>query len=310
MTVAVILSAALLLTGCGFWDWLAGRPISQPVSEDGTDQAAAGPIAEGDEGEAAAGQPDQDGQEQDAPGTPPDDAGAGDEPEPQETPASVCARTMVGTEPSPGPFETVPVEPVDESDEDASFAAFRSQLLETLRQRDVEGLLAVVDPQVKIGFGGNDGVEAFKAEWGLNENPQDSAVWTVLQDILELGGVFTDSERTIFMAPYVYALYNAALDPFTHSVIVGDGVNVRAEPSLDAQVLDRASHVVVRLIKPDAELPAVEISGRTYCWARIQLPSGEIGYVADKFLWSPVGYRAAFNKSDAGWRLTFLVAGD
>jgi len=32
--------------------------------------------------------------------------------------------------------------------------------------------------------------------------------------------------------------------------------------------------------------------------------------VADRFLWSPVGWRAAFEQDDEGWRLALLLAGD
>ncbi|HEX6989824.1 MAG TPA: SH3 domain-containing protein [Bacillota bacterium] len=336
--VAVLVTAlSLVLTGCGFWDWLAGRPITRPavspaaVGGEGTPADA----GDGGDGQVAGGsapeepdpaQGDETGPGDEAGGSG-DAAGSGDssgdpagEPEPGSDGEGSgdgvpdrCSLWSAGMEPSPGPFEQVRLEPVDESAEDASFAAFKASLLDALARRDLAALEAAVHPQIKTDFGGGTGLEDFRRQWGLDRDPEASPVWNVLTDILNLGGVLTGGgdEPRRFTAPYVYALYNASLDPFGHAVVTGDGVNVRAQPSLEAEILDQASHLVVRVIQPEGNLPPVQLSGRDYCWVRIQLPSGEIGYIADRFLWSPVGWRAAFEQDDEGaWRLTFLVAGD
>ncbi|HEY8449539.1 MAG TPA: SH3 domain-containing protein, partial [Bacillota bacterium] len=213
-----------------------------------------------------------------------------------------------------GPFPEVTIPPVDEAAEDPSFHAFHQDLLRIIEARDVDGLLAIVDPAVRNDFGGGGGIDDFRSRWGLEgEQAASSPVWPLLSDLLELGGVFTDGGQA-FVAPYVFVLYDQyadELDPFYHSVVTGAGVNVRAAPSLDSAVLERVSHLVVRVLPADGERETtVTIDGRSYAWKKIQLPSGTIGYLADKYLWSPVGYRVRFDRHDDGWRLTFLLAGD
>lgn len=306
-----------MFSGCSFWDWLAGKPITSPAPI--TDGGGGSPVA-GDPADPA---PDDRGAGDDPANDDPDQVSDGDDADSgdgaegadgadgEQAAANGVCRFVGGTEPTPGPFEQVRIEPVDQSGEDPSFAAFREQLLQIVAQRDVDGLREVLDPNIKIGFGGNDGIENFLAGWGLSgDDASVSPIWTILSDAFALGGVFLDAERTDFVAPYLFALYNTPLDPFEHAVVTGQGVNVRAEPSSEARILDQVTHEVVRLIEPDEELPKIELSGREYCWVRVQLASGEVGYMADKFLWSPVGYRIGFTKSEHGWLMNFFVAGD
>lgn len=326
LVVALVTTLAFLLTGCSFWDWLAGRPITRPepmpaavdgpdAPQDGDEAGSAGPSGDspsddGDSGPAAG---------EDAPGLDETGEPAGD-PEPAGDDGGTdvaivpdrCSIWSAGIEPSPGPFERVTLEPVDDAGKEPSFVEFRTNLLQALARRDVAALEAAIHPEVKTDFGGGTGLADFRRQWGLDRDPDASPVWDVLTDILNLGGIMTgggDGPR-LYTAPYVYALYNASLDPFGHAVVTGAGVNVRAEPSVEAEILDQATHLVVRVLETEGEPPTIELSGRTYCWVKIQLPSGEIGYVADRFLWSPVGWRAAFEQGDDGWRLIFLVAGD
>lgn len=286
----------VVLTGCNFWDWLAGVPVSGSGGRVAVDDAAPAGTSTSTDDEAGD-QPADDASDRPAHGVEggPPPGGEGD-----------------ASGDSDGPFEPVEIRPVDQAGDDPSLSAFKARLLEIIKNKDVEGLLSVVAPDIKNDFGGNDGIEAFKEKWTLDSNPANSELWTILGDILDLGGVFLDEDRNIFVAPYVYALYSDIdLDPFSHLVVTGEGVNVRAAPAVDSPVLDSVSYQVVRQLPTyGEELPEIELDGRTYRWAKVQLPSGTVGYMVDRYLWSPVGYRLAFSKTGDDWRLIFLVAGD
>jgi len=279
LVVALLAAASLLLAGCGgFWDWLAGRPITRPAPapaavDDGGGEAAPGRPGGGDDGGSAT-----------APGAgtgagSEEEAGAGDpagDPDPTAGDEFVdgdilpdrCSLWSAGLEPSPGPFERITLEPVDEAGKEPSFAEFRASLLAALERRDLAALEAVVHPEIRTDFSGETGLADFRRQWGLDQDPEASPLWDVLTDLLNLGGVMTGGggdEPRRFWAPYVYALYNASLDPFGHAVVTGAGVNVRAEPSLDAEILDQASHLVVRVLQAEEELPRLELGGRVYC---------------------------------------------
>jgi hypothetical protein len=42
----------------------------------------------------------------------------------------------------------------------------------------------------------------------------------------------------------------------------------------------------------------------------VTLASGEVGFVASRYVRHPIGYRMGFEKTDGRWQITFFVAGD
>ncbi|MBI2875122.1 MAG: SH3 domain-containing protein [Firmicutes bacterium] len=214
------------------------------------------------------------------------------------------------------PFPMVMVPPANESALDPSFSEYYKSVREKVNRRDTAGLLALLHPDIKNSFGGDDGIAAFQSLWKLDADPAASPVWPLLADMLRLGGTFTRQDRTAFAAPYVYTRFPETMDAFQHAVVIGSDVNVRATPSLDGEIIGRVSHLVVRYLHAgEDQAPSmeytVEIDGRSYPWIRIGLPTGKAGYVAGKYIWTPVGYRAGFEKLNTGqWKMTFLLAGD
>lgn len=193
--------------------------------------------------------------------------------------------------------------PVDEAGRDPAFARFRAELLDAVERRDTAFVLEVLAHDVLPDFGGDRGVEGFRRAWLTGERPPEERLWPVLMEVLRGGGVFVDDST--FVAPYTFAAFPEALDPFRHRVVTGAGVRVRAEPGLGGEVLTHLSHTVVAV--PERREVA-ERSGRE--WMRIELRDGRRGWMAREYLKSPLDYRAVFVRRDGRWRLRSLVAGD
>jgi hypothetical protein len=187
--------------------------------------------------------------------------------------------------------------PVDEAATQPDFFLFRARLQEAVARRDVNALLQDVDPQVVASFGDDPGIASFRTLWGLDA-PATSALWAELGTALALGGGF--DEDGAFVAPYTSSEWPDDRDAFEHVAIVGSIVRVRAAPAADA--------VVVATV-------GLEIVGRAQeqpdsAWMAIALPDGRTGYVDSRYVRSPLGYRARFEKVEGRWRLTSFVAGD
>ena len=45
-------------------------------------------------------------------------------------------------------------------------------------------------------------------------------------------------------------------------------------------------------------------------WVRARTAHYDPGFVSTDFLWSPVDYRAGFEKQGSAWRIVFFLAGD
>ncbi|MBA3258347.1 MAG: hypothetical protein H0T68_02635 [Gemmatimonadales bacterium] len=193
--------------------------------------------------------------------------------------------------------------PVDQAVRNPSFYTFRAQLLGALARRDTAALMAVVAPDIKNSFGGNDGAEEFRRGWALDR--PGSRVWEELTAVLALGGSFVDD--TTFVAPYVFSRFPSGLDGLEHLAVLGSGVRVRARPDSTAAVLAVLSFDVVRRASGPHPAPA---GADSTAWEPVQLAGGRVGYVARQYVRSPVGYRAYFSRQGSRWVMLFLVAGD
>jgi len=115
--------------------------------------------------------------------------------------------------------------PSDEAPRDPSLCLTRAGLLQ-----------AAVSPNIKNGFGGDDGIDEFRKTWRL-ESP-DSPLWSKLGTVLALGGGFL-SENS-FIAPYVFSEFPSPLDGFEYLAVVGRGVRAREKPDLQSPVVTEA----------------------------------------------------------------------
>ncbi|MFN3598087.1 MAG: hypothetical protein ACK41D_12565, partial [Rubricoccaceae bacterium] len=188
--------------------------------------------------------------------------------------------------------------PEDDGAASPAFAAFRDELRGIVARRDTAALLALVAPGARLSFGDEPGgPEGFRQMWFSGMPPEGTgAVWDVLGRILEQGSVEEDG---VFMVPFVYGLWPSDVDPFSHVAVVGENVPAHAEPSGDAPVVARLSHLIVPVLAPPRD-----------GWWAVQLPSEEAAYVRAEHAHSAVGYRAGFWPEGDSFRLQFLIAGD
>lgn len=186
--------------------------------------------------------------------------------------------------------------PIDEADADPGFLAFRTLLLEAVRARDSAFVLRILDPDIKLSFGGEQGVADFRTTW--RPDSAGSELWPLLEDLLTHGGRFVGDST--FYAPYTFNALPDSLDAFTHAIAADSAVPVRAAPQDGAAVVARLRYHIVRV---DRYYEPGE-------WVPLPLVSGDTGYVAARDLRSPVGYRAGFAKRGGRWYLVFLLAGD
>jgi hypothetical protein len=192
------------------------------------------------------------------------------------------------------------IKPVDEAKLDPAFLAFRTKLIAANDRKDAKYVLSIVDPNIKNGFGGEDGIVKFRKGWKL-ESP-NSEFWAEFSKVIKNGGSFIGEGRNrmnFFGAPYVYSTWLEDLDAFEHAVILGSDVNLRKSPSTDGEIIGRLSYNVVKL--PNEEPSA---------WIKVTTLGGQTGYVKRDFVRSSIDYRAGFEKKRGVWKMTFFLAGD
>lgn len=193
--------------------------------------------------------------------------------------------------------------PHDQGAQDPSFIAFRAKLLAAAAARDTTTIFRAFDSGATISFGGHYGPQGLRDLWFGPDAMREPGLdfWSTFARTLAMGSTVQDD---IVSAPYLFMAFPERLDVFSHLVVVGENVRVRAEPSTSGHVLGSLTYQIV----PTREEPWVQSGG--YTWVPIRLAAGEDAWVADDFTWSPVGYRIGFEKRDGAWRILYFVAGD
>lgn len=194
--------------------------------------------------------------------------------------------------------------PVDQGAIDPSFKAFRAQLHSAIKRCDSKFILNSLTSDVLVNYGGCEGVKCFTQFWKLNQ--PNSQLWSTF-NIISLGGSFeTYKSEKYFCAPYVFSRFPHSVNGeklngvHEYAAIIGQNVNVRSRPNLNAPVVTSLSYDIVKLDQnPNSS------SGN---WFKILAPTS--GYVSSQFIRNPFDYRACFRKVNGKWLMNALVAGD
>lgn len=200
--------------------------------------------------------------------------------------------------------------PVDEAPIDTLFFVFRENLRQLVKDKNVFGLLEAVDEQIQNGFGDNNGFAEFVTFWELDkpEKASESKIWSILEEILALGGSFASQGRS-FEASYISSTWPAIYELTDHAAIAGSGVRFRSAPTLQSKTIASISYDIVKVLEYTDKVET--IAGETHPWVKIELLDGREGFVYGKFLRSPIGYRASFSPNQRGiWQMDSLLAGD
>lgn len=202
--------------------------------------------------------------------------------------------------------ETRKLYPVDEGAKDASFKAFRTKLIEAVKQRNTRFVLSVLHPKVQLSFGGHAGQKAFMEMW--KPDSSDSRLWDELSTVLSLGGTFSKSEgKKVFWAPYTFSAFPDDLDGYEYASILGENVRVRSQPSTTANIVTNLSYDIVKATFPVSDdIRAGKVPG----WVRVVVPDGRNGYVASRYIRSPIDYRLGMERIRGKWLITYFIAGD
>ncbi|MEZ5345019.1 MAG: SH3 domain-containing protein [Pyrinomonadaceae bacterium] len=198
--------------------------------------------------------------------------------------------------------------PVDEGKSDASLNTFRAKLIEATRSKNADFVLNIVDKDIKNSFGGDDGKENFKKIWALEK--KDSAFWEEFLTVLTNGGAFYKDEGSpkTFCAPYSFMVFPDDLDAFEYSLVFGENINLRSQPNLFAPIVTQLSYNV---IKVDYQSSADDGKNEnSFVWMKVTTLGGKTGFIAARYVRSPIGYRACFQKMAGSWKMTAFIAGD
>ena len=201
--------------------------------------------------------------------------------------------------------------PVDEASGDASFVAFRGRLLAAAAARDTAAVLGAFAPEATVSFGTQASGAAGVREVWFAPGAESTGAGDFFATLVRTLAMGSAVDGGVVSAPYLFTRFPEAYDAFGHVVVVGEEVRVRNAPTLSGGVLTSVTHAVLPTAYERPLPRALEpVNADGYWWVPVHLLGGERGWVADAFVWSPVGYRIGFEKRGSAWRVLYFVAGD
>ena len=228
-------------------------------------------------------------------------------PKPAETPATPSA-----SPPAPKPA-TPPVErklqPVDEGGNDASWIAFRNNLLAALRRGDRAALMATVDRNIVNGLEAPRGVSEFRKLWEIDS--KSDRVLRDLSNALNLGSAWHQQDKQnkatrVLCAPYVPIKWPLdEIDPYDSGAIVVKEALIKDRPSHAAATLGTLSFDIVGVRDWEVADAENELKQR---WVKVN-HRGRDGYVPEEHIRSAIEHRACFAKTGNTWRMVEYVVG-
>lgn len=187
--------------------------------------------------------------------------------------------------------------PVDEAADDPSLLAFRDALLEAVRRRDIEYVVAQAEPGIRLSSEGAGGRAAFRQL--LSGETAGPEAWQDLETALGLGGVFRRWDE--FCTPYFSCLPpvpNCNCTAYDIVVIVAEDARAFLEPDSKSPLVAELGYDVLRVLAFYTD------------WAFVELPEGGNGFVRRADFRMVVDYRAHLRQRDGEWWIEAFLAGD
>lgn len=172
-----------------------------------------------------------------------------------------------------------------------------------IRNRDSRALRAMLHPQVTFSFADTPGIPGFFDYWTLDADPENSAVWTALEALLEHSPAIS-ADRSGVVLPYYTADWPEALAPWKFLVIAPTGVTLVAGPSASAPVVRELPEGTLVSRQP------MPITGASGDWHYVQTHDGAFGYLPENAARSPLDLRLGLTNESGAWKIIYLVAGD
>ncbi len=202
----------------------------------------------------------------------------------------------------------------DASHEDLDFWKFKVQLENYVKAKDVHGLKQLLADNVYGNEHNYEMMDVSKEAFIDNyfqEDAEDS--WSVLASILRFGFSKNKNRNLAGPVPVPETTFNGPaylneINSDTELIILGQNVNIRRFPALDAKIIGKASYE-----KFDCDCDITTMDKDAYqiadgiTWIRIRLADGRTGYVASKYTSFEMTKELTVGKVQGEWKIISFV---
>lgn len=193
------------------------------------------------------------------------------------------------------------LDPIDQTQEDHSFAQFKKKLMNAIQNKDVSFIKKILSDDVEYSFGTDperkNAIDGFLNNYKIKNEKDSSSFWNELRQAIDLGCVKSEGS---FTCPYVYSKWPDKYDSFSHVAVTKNKASIKAQPKASASEIKSVSYEILKLT----------LGQNNKNWYLIDLGKNKVGYLAKTDGRSATDYRAEFVKIEKQWMLKYFIAGD
>lgn len=208
-----------------------------------------------------------------------------------------------------GSFKKFQIIPKEDSAADKEFALFISKFKKDIKEKNIKSLKKSIAPDVAFNIE-EYGIEGFLKIWKLDKDAKNSEFWNEMKKILSMGSAYYNEEKTSYAYPYLFVAFPENYDSYEYAAATGKKVNVRKAPSSKSPVVETLDYEIVKTVNAEPYPKKEKIDGFNGIWIQVITSSGKKGYIFSRYIHSPIGHRAIFEKRDNVWLMTAFVSGD
>lgn len=191
------------------------------------------------------------------------------------------------------------------------FSQFRQSFLSAVKRRDAIFIRALMTPQT----------QSLSLE-NYNLEDENSPFWQQIEKAVNTGCTLEvttkvtrqETENEIWVCPKTFGKQIYDSDWQTQVAIIGDRVNIRAEPKTNSTIIGVVSKEVLQFDLESYENLSVterELVNQFDGWTPVILKNRKKGWVQNNFVYyEPRDYRISFVRFDGQWRLRYLLSGN
>jgi hypothetical protein len=193
--------------------------------------------------------------------------------------------------------------PVEQCGGDPEFDRFRRQLETAVERRDLDKLLPLLAPDIRLSFGtapADAKFRNFERSGPGGDGLWQESLWGELDEVLHLGcATARNGVGVEYRAWPAMFVTGDELDGFG-TWISRPGAVQRTKPNARAPIKQRLPSWTVLEEIGESIMPYLEV----------RTPKGRTGFVAHNQLRSLIDYRLVAKRQDGRWTITAFIAGD
>lgn len=224
-------------------------------------------------------------------------------------------------EPIPEPFIAVVQNSSENRPQASEFSQFRQRLVDAVQRADTKFVQALVVPQTQWSYGGTLNLDSY------NINNNQSKFWSYMTKAVNQGcGIDSQAQipekeagTSVWVCPDITPVKQSIRPDrpnFGHLAIIGQNVNVRAEPGMGGRIIGSVSNDYVAFDSQGYNSLPVCTAQRMQAdplggWTPVRLRNGQQGWILNQYIYDEENdYRVSFVRSQGQWRLRYFLPGN